>query len=295
MAIETASERDVREEARRQAVPTKHAAVQDRVSVDGKQFKAGGERFAFKGVTYGTFSQRPDGALFPEALQLREDLTAIAAAGFSVVRTYTPPPADMLEAAGELGLRVLAGLSYQDWRYILGRRSADQKAVHREARDAAATFATRVAGNPVVLGICIGNEVPADVIRWVGIQPVRALLAELSGLIHDIDPDQLVTYANYPTAEYLHGEESDFVTFNVFLESRSAFQRYLTKLQHAAGGKPLVLGEVGLDAESDKAGGKRQAGVLSWQLEAAMERGGAGCCAFSRTDAAGVGGQPTGD
>jgi O-antigen biosynthesis protein len=295
MAIETSSERDVREEARGPATPAELVAVRDRVLVDGKHFKAGGSRFAFKGVTYGTFAERPDGALFPEAGRLRGDLAAMAASGFTVVRTYTPPPPDMLEAAAGVGMRVLAGLDYQDWRYILGQRSSDRKAVRKVAREAATALAKRVTGDPAVLGICIGNEMPADVIRWVGTKPVRALLQELSAVIHEIDPDQLVTYANYPTAEYLHGEELDFVTFNVFLESRSAFQRYLTKLQHAAGGRPLVLGEMGVDAGSDISGEKRQADVLDWQLEVAMERGIAGCCTFSWTDAWVVGGKPVTD
>ena len=296
MAIETQTERDAQEQVRpASGRRVESLAVQERVRIDGKHFKAGSERFAFRGVTYGTFAQRRDGALFPESEELRGDLAAMAKAGFTVVRTYTPPPPDMLEAAAEFGLRILAGLSYQDWRYIVGGGSIDRESVRKDAMDSAAAFASSVAGNPTVLGICIGNEVPADVIRWVGIKPVRTLLADLSALIHEIDPDQLVTYANYPTAEYLHGEESDFVTFNVFLETRTAFQRYLTKLQHAAGGRPLVIGEVGLDAGSGRAGEKKQAEVLEWQLEVAMDRGVAGCCIFSWTDAWVVGGKPVED
>jgi len=45
-----------------------------RVEIDGKQFKADGVRFPFRGVTYGTFAERPDGALFPESTRLRADL-----------------------------------------------------------------------------------------------------------------------------------------------------------------------------------------------------------------------------
>jgi glycosyltransferase involved in cell wall biosynthesis len=266
-----------------------------RVRVDGKQFKAGNTRFAFRGVTYGTFSKRPDGAMFPETDYLRKDMAAIAASGFTVVRTYTPPPPDMLEAAGESGLRILVGLDYQDWRYILGSRPGDRKAVSKAAWDTTAAFAKSVVGDPAVLGLCIGNEVPADVIRWVGTKPIRSLFSELSALIHDIDPEQLVTYANYPTAEYLHVEDSDFVTFNVFLETRSAFHRYLTKLQHAAVGRPLVLGEMGLHAGSNRAGERRQAEVLDWQLEVAMERGVAGACIFSWTDDWAVAGEPVKD
>ena len=36
--------------------------------------------------------------------------------------------------------------------------------------------------------------------------------------------------------------------FNVFLERREDFRRYLTRLHHLAGDRPLVLGEIGLDA-----------------------------------------------
>ena len=263
----------------------------DRIEIDGKQFMAGDRRFQFRGVTYGTFARRADGALFPESDQLVADLEAISTAGFNVIRTYTPPPDDMIDMAGNLGLRILAGVDYRDWRYLLGSRSADVKSIRREARVAVTTFAKRVAGNPVVLGISVGNEVPADVIRWVGTKPVSTMLSELCALVHDIDPQMLVTYANYPTAEYLRGDDSDFITFNVFLESRPAFHRYLTKLQHAAGARPLVLGEVGLDSAGTAEGEDRQAEALDWQLEVAMQRGVAGCCVFSWTDAWSVGGQ----
>jgi len=249
----------------------------------------------FRGVTYGTFANRGDGALFPESTQLRADLKEIAHAGFTVVRTYTTPPPDMVEVAGELGLRILAGIDYRDWRYLFGSSAADIKSVRGEARDAALNFAKSIMGNPVILGISVGNEIPADVIRWIGTKPVSQLLSELCALIHDVDPERLVTYANYPTAEYLHGDDSDFLTFNVFLESRQAFHRYLTKIQHDAAGRPLVLGEIGLDSGGDARGEAREAEVLDWQLEVAMERGVAGCCVFSWTDSWTVGGRPVED
>ena len=290
MAVETAPSREAPEGWRRRAPLTVAARPSARIEIDGKHFRTGGERFRFQGVTYGTFGERADGAMFPEKHQVVADLEAIANAGFTVVRTYTPPPDDVIEAAGEVGLRILAGIDYRDWRYLLGSRSSDVRSIRREARQATLAFARRVAGNPVILGLSVGNEVPADVIRWVGTKPVNRLLSELCALIHDADPERLVTYANYPTAEYLRGDDSDFLTFNVFLESRAAFHRYLTKLQHAAGARPLVLGEIGLDSGGDAEGESRQAKVLDWQLEVAMERGVAGCCVFAWTDSWTVGG-----
>jgi hypothetical protein len=58
-----------------------------RVRVDGKQFAVGDQRFAFRGVTYGTFRPRADGHRFPELDRMKHDVVAIHDASFSVVRT----------------------------------------------------------------------------------------------------------------------------------------------------------------------------------------------------------------
>src|SRR5205807_415123 len=87
----------------------------ERVRVDGKQFSRRGRRFPFRGVTYGTFGPRADGALVPERDQLKLDLRAIADSGFTVVRTYTAPPDDLLDLAADTGLVVLAGSFFPDW------------------------------------------------------------------------------------------------------------------------------------------------------------------------------------
>src|SRR5437764_11406408 len=105
-----------------------------RVVVDGKFFALGGERFAFRGVTYGTFRPRGDGALFPERDRLKLDLADMAAAGFTVVRTYTAPPDDLLDLAADSGLRVLAGAFYPVWRYLTGGSRRRQRAMAAEAR-----------------------------------------------------------------------------------------------------------------------------------------------------------------
>src|SRR5919108_4687887 len=99
MAIETAPARQARDGWRESAPLAVAALPHAPVEIDGKQFAAGGVRFPVRGVTYGTFVARADGALFPEPDQLESDLEAIADSGFNVVRTYTPPPDDMLAAA----------------------------------------------------------------------------------------------------------------------------------------------------------------------------------------------------
>src|SRR5436190_7980588 len=104
-----------------------------RVRADGKFFTLDGNPFSFRGVTYGTFKPRADdGARFPARSRLAADLATIADAGFTVVRTYTTPPADLVDRAGDAGLRVLAGVFYPDWRYLIGASRRQQAKVLRE-------------------------------------------------------------------------------------------------------------------------------------------------------------------
>ncbi|MBO0686914.1 MAG: hypothetical protein J2P45_27515, partial [Candidatus Dormibacteraeota bacterium] len=96
--------------------PARPAQVGDsRVTTDGKFLSLEGRVFRVRGVTYGSFAARTDGALFPETDRVRSDFAAIAASGLNTIRTYTLPEADVLEAAQEAGLRLLIGLHYDDW------------------------------------------------------------------------------------------------------------------------------------------------------------------------------------
>jgi glycosyltransferase involved in cell wall biosynthesis len=268
------------------------ARTQERIQVDGKFFAAGAERFDFRGVTYGTFAPRGDQAQFPERGQLERDLAAMREVGFNVVRTYTLPTEDMLEVASERGMFILPDVFYPDWRYLIGASRRQQRRVARTAREQVREAAQLLAGNEQIVGLSLGNEVPADVLRWHGTSVVADTLRELAETVREEDPNRLVTYANYPTAEYLPLESLDFLLFNVFLERREDFRRYLTRLQLLAGDRPLVLGEVGFAAGAGAAGEREQAEVLDWQLRTAIERGVAGTCVFSWTDEWWVGGEP---
>jgi glycosyltransferase involved in cell wall biosynthesis len=266
-----------------------------RVRVDGKQFALGSDRFAFRGVTYGTFAPREqDEARFPETDQVKKDLAAMADAGFTVVRTYTAPPEDLLELAGEFELKVMAGAFWPDWRYLVGCSRAEVRRVAREARDEVRAQAARLAGREEVLALSLGNEVPADVLRWFGTERIARVLDELADVVRSEDDQLLVTYANFPTAEYLPLPGMDFLTFNVFLERENDLRRYLTRLHHLAGDRPLVLGEIGLHVE-DEAGEQRQAELVDAQLRVALDRGVAGTCLFSWTDEWQVGDVPVTD
>lgn len=260
-------------------------ATRSRVRVDGKLFSdASGSRFPFRGVTYGTFAPRADGALYPERHQIKRDIAAMSDAGLTVLRTYTPPPDDLIEIAGEWGMYVLAGVSYADWRHLLSPSRRELRQVAREARSVVRHEARRLREHDHVLALSVGNEVPADAIRWFGTRRVADVLADLVDVVRQEDPERLVTYANYPTTEWLPLESLDFLMFNVFLERRADFRRYLTRLHHLAGERPVVLGEIGLNAGGTPEGEQEQAEALDWQLEIACERGIAGYCVFSWTD-----------
>ncbi|MDP8930679.1 MAG: glycosyltransferase, partial [Actinomycetota bacterium] len=263
-----------------------------RVRTDGKQFATDEGRFNFRGVTYGTFQPRSDGARFPESDQVKRDFFAMRQAGFTVVRTYTTPPDDVINLACDAQLRLLTDVFYPDWRYLLGPSWRVRRAVARDARSEVRAAARRLAGCETILALSLGNEIPADVLRWFGTKSIADVLAELSDEVREEDPDMLVTYANYPSAEYLPLPSLDFLTFNVFLEQAADFRRYLTRLHNLAGDRPLVLGEAGLDAGSDAGGEKRQAASIDWMLETALERGVAGTCLFSWTDEWWVGDAP---
>ncbi len=261
---------------------------QARVVADGKHLELDGAPFHIRGVTYGGFRPRDDGSGFPEPRQIESDFRAMVAAGINVVRTYTLPPADLLDRADEAGLRVLVGLNYADWR-TAGRPSrATRRGVRDAGRAAVDEAVERCAGRDSVLAIAVGNEVPGDLVRLHGIRSVEETLAALIDDVHDAG--LLATYCNYPTTEYLDVPGQDFVSFNVFLESETSFRSYLRHLQVVAGDLPLVVTELGLAGA--RHGDDAQAALLEGQLRAVDEAGCAGAIVFSWTDEWFVGGYP---
>lgn len=254
----------------------------ERVVPDGKHLRVGSTTYRVKGVTYGTFLPRGDGFRFPEVSRVESDLVAIAERGFNTVRTYDVPPPDLLDGARALGLRLLVGLHYADWRMHAEATPRTRRRV-RAAGTAAVRAALEVlAGRPEVLAVSVGNEVPSDITRVYGRATIEDTLAELVALVHDGDPDMLATYTSFPTAEFLRVDGQDLATFNVFLERAEQLAPYLRHLQRISEDRPLVLTEVGLAAELH--GDCEQARSLEMQLSLADESGCAGATVFSWTD-----------
>jgi glycosyltransferase involved in cell wall biosynthesis len=259
-----------------------------RVTIEGKHLSLDGEIFRVRGATYGTFLPRPDGEPYPHRSQVKADFVAMAEAGLNVVRTYTVPPPDILEVAEEVGIRFIVGLHYDDWRAEPRVARGSHRRVLDRGRRAVERTMGLCAGNPWVLAVSVGNEVPGDIVRLYGIEGVQDVLEELAQEMHAADPSMLVTYSNYPTTEYLRLHGLDFLSFNVFLEEPPAFRAYLERLQTISSGLPLVITELGLAAQVH--GQAAQAASLEWQLRATDEVGCAGACVFAWTDEWGVAG-----
>jgi glycosyltransferase involved in cell wall biosynthesis len=253
-----------------------------RVVSDGKHLSLGGRPFRIRGVTYGSFAVRSDGEPFPSPDRVRSDFAMMAAAGLNTVRTYSAPPADVLELAEEAGLRLLVGLHYEDWRAVpqTGRRA--RRRILDAGRRSVERAMQRCAARDCVVAVSVGNEVPADLVRVHGIGAVEETLSRLVEEVHAVDADMLATYCNYPTTEYLQVEGQDLICFNVFLERPQLLRAYLRRLQVISGDLPLLVTELGLASEVH--GEISQAHALDRQLRTADESGCAGAMVFCWTD-----------
>ena len=114
-------------EVRREPRPASAA----RIVTDGKFLRLGDERFLVKGVTYGTFAPDLQGYQFPSIQQIAADFRQMASLGINTVRTYTPPRRDLLDAAGDEGLRVMVGLPWSQHVAFLDD-SALKRGIRRE-------------------------------------------------------------------------------------------------------------------------------------------------------------------
>ena len=237
---------------------------------DGKFFRAGEQRVRFRCVTYGPF---PGG--WPDSFD--PDFAQIAAAGFDAIRLYEMPGRTLLDAAARHGLRVFGGVKWASSTDFFRRPSH-----FAAAKVALAAGLREAAGHPALAGVYVANEIPADLARWMGPVKTRHALEELIALGRSLAPGVLFAYGNYPSTEYLEPENADFTAFNVYLEDETALRRYLRRLHHLAGDRPVVISEFGLDSRRN--GRDRQAELLAAAVRTADEEELAGFTVYAWSD-----------
>ena len=223
-----------------------------------------------KAVTYGPF---PGG--WP--VSFKHDFSQIADAGFNALRLFDMPDAHLLDAALSYGLKVFGGLKWgQNADFMM------RPGLYSAANISLVNSLKSIGDHPALAGVYVGNEIPADLTRWMGPVKVRQAVEDLITLGREISPHLMFAYANYPSTEYLEPENADFTAFNVYLEEEAAFRSYLKRLHHIAGDRPLVISEFGLDSRRN--GLEKQAQVLSWGMQAAYDLETAGTTVYAWSD-----------
>src|SRR5436190_18801935 len=127
-----------------------------RPHVRGKFLFAGEEKFYVRGVTYGAFQPDARGHEYHDLNVIERDFAQMAANGINTVRIpHTMPPRSLLWAARRHGLRVMVGLSAEQYLgFLIDRKKsvADIEALVRAK-------VRECAGHPALLCYALGNEI----------------------------------------------------------------------------------------------------------------------------------------
>ena len=257
--------------------PPRRKFVNSRPRVEGKFLFVGEEKFWVRGISYGTFQIDENGEERLSREMVERDFAQMAENGFNVVRVHTGPPRWLLDVAQKNGLRVMVGLNWGEQMTFL-----DQSDRRDEIEAKVRRWIRRCSGHPAVFCYSIGNEITSSIVRWHGRRQVEKFIQHLYHAAKQEDPDALVTYVNYPSTEYLRLPFLDFLSFNVYLESRQAFEDYLSRLHNLSDDRPVLLSETGLD--SLRNGEEKQASTLEWQVRAVFKQGCCGVIVFAWTD-----------
>ena len=237
---------------------------------DGKFFRRDGQRVWLRSVTYGPFPPGKPGPHAAEFARIRD-------MGFDSIRVFALPERSLLDAAGQSGLLVFAGL---DWNH-----HADflENPTHLSAaRVQLAGWLHEHSAHPALAGVYVGNEIRSELVRWMGPAAVREAIESLIELGRGIAPHLLFAYANYPSTEYLEPANADFSAFNIYLESPEPYAAYLRRLQNIAGDRPLVVSEFGMDSIRNSA--EKQTETIGWAQEISHREETAGFTVFSWSD-----------
>jgi glycosyltransferase involved in cell wall biosynthesis len=250
----------------------------NRVRRDGKFFRLGEQKFYVKGVTYGPFAPDSTGHPLPSPEQVARDFTQILDLGGNCIRIYHCPPPWFMDLAQQMGLKIFLDIAWAKNLTFVG-----DKDLTTQAHEAVRSAAHSCGNHPALFAISVVNEIPSEIVRYVGRNKIEEFVEDLVEIAKAEAPDCLITFANFPTTEYIQPRNVDFVCFNVYLHNEAVFRNYLARLQNIAGDKPLMLGEYGIDTNREYTP-EKQAEILSVHVHAVFEEGLVGTFIFSFTD-----------
>src|SRR6185436_4385845 len=147
--------------------------VTQRVTVDGRFFRAGEKKFYIKGITYGPFAPNEQKESFPSRGQTQRDLKQIVELGANVLRLYYVPPEWLLDLAAQHGLRLLIDIPWPRHLCFL-----DSDALKDEARKMVRDALMATKGHPAVFAYSVVNEISAEIVRWSGADKVERFIDE---------------------------------------------------------------------------------------------------------------------
>src|SRR5688572_24770785 len=145
-----------------------------RVSVDGKFFRRGAQKFYARGLAYGPFAPNAQGEPFASPEQTGRDFALAREAGANLLRVYHVPPRWFLDLAGENGLVLLIDIPWD--KHLCFLDSSQQRAAARETVRHALYACAR---HPAVFAYSVANEIPPDIVRWSGERAVAEFIDEL--------------------------------------------------------------------------------------------------------------------
>jgi beta-galactosidase/beta-glucuronidase len=147
-----------------------------RPRVSGKFLYVGNEKLWVRGVTYGAFRPDVHGNEYHNLEIIERDFAQMAASGLNTVRIpHTMPPVSLLDAAQRQGLRVMVGLSAEQYvGYLIDKKDSP------DIEEVVRTKVRACTGHPALLCYAIGNEIPAPLVRWLGRRRVERYLKRLS-------------------------------------------------------------------------------------------------------------------
>ena len=247
------------------------------MQVDGKYFRVGGTLWSLRGVAYGPFDPDVDQGPFAKKDRTAQDFDLMRSLGVNAVRVYHVPPVWFMDLAQEKGLRVWVDLPWEQHQLFLENIKERRRIRHDLLRSVKGC-----ADHPALMAVCVGNEIPSELLRWQGIGRVAGFIDDVVDELHQRYSGLLCTYGNFPPTEYFRLEEIDFLTFNIYLHDAAAMDRYLAHLQLMADGKPLVVGELGMDTLSN--GVDAQAHYIGEQLTLVKRHACGGSVVFGFTD-----------